>query len=81
MNNKNNQFVQPPVHPVSTVYTIREAMPECGVNDVDQFEGKTQAERLAVDLFCNDFHTCVDKTHGELDSDFKIYSDLTQTQG
>ena len=56
-------------------------MTECGVNDVDLFEGRTQAERLAIDLFSDDFHTCMDKTHPELDSDFKTYSDLTQAQG
>ena len=45
------------------VYTVREAMTECGVNDVDLFDGRTQAERLATDLFSDDFHTCMDKTH------------------
>lgn len=81
MSDNNDQFVQVPVPPVPTVYTVSEAMAECGVNNVDLFEGKTQAERLASDLFSDDFHTCMDKTHGELDSDFKTYSDLTQTQG
>ncbi len=84
MNNANNQFAQPPVPPVPpvlAVYTVREAMAECGVNNVDQFEGRTQVERLAADLFSDDFYTCMDKTHGELDLDFKTYSDLTQTQG
>ena len=51
------------------------------MNNQDLFEEKTQAERLASDLFSDDFHTCMDKTHGELDSDFKTYSDLTQAQG
>ena len=67
--------------PVPDTYTVREAMIECGVNDTDVFEGKTQAERLATDLFGDDFQTCMDKTHTELDSDFKTYSDLTQAQG
>ena len=66
---------------VPTAYTVREAMAECGVNDTDLFEEKTQAERLSADLFSDDFHTCMDKTHAELDSDFKTYSDLTQAQG
>ena len=56
-------------------------MVECGVNDTDAFEGKTQAERLATDLFGDDFQMCMDKTHIELDSDFETYSDLTQAQG
>ena len=66
---------------VPTAYTVREAMAECGVDDTDLFEEKTQAERLVADLFSDDFHTCIDKTHAGLDSDFKTYSDLTQAQG
>ena len=66
---------------VPTAYTVREAMAECGVNDTDLFEEMTQAEHLAADSFSDDFHTCMDKTHAELDSDFKTYSDLTQAQG
>ena len=31
--------------PVPTMYTVCEAMKECGVNDTDLFEGKIQAER------------------------------------
>ena len=37
-------------------------------------------KRLATDLFGDDVQTCMGKTHSELDSDFKIYSDLTQAQ-
>ena len=66
---------------VPDMYTVREAMKECGVNDTDLFDEKNQTERLAADLFGDDFQTCMDKTHAELDSDFKTYSDLTQVQG
>ena len=78
-----NVAPNPPAVPPNApaVYTVREAMTECGVDDVDLFDGRTQAERLATDLFSDDFHTCMDKTHAELDSDFKTYSDLTQVQG
>ena len=69
------------VPPVPIVYTVRDAMVECGVNNTDIFDGKTPAQRLAEDLFSDDFSTCMDKTHEELDSDFKTYSDLTQAQG
>ena len=41
--------------PVPDTYTVREAMVECGVNDTEVFEGKIQAERLATDLFGDDF--------------------------
>ena len=43
--------------------------------------GKTPVQMLAEDIFSDDFATCMDKTHKELDSDFKTYSDLTQNQG
>ena len=56
-------------------------MRECGVNDTDNFDGKTPAQRLADDIFSNVFAMCMDKEHKELDSDFKAYSDLTQNQG
>ena len=67
--------------PVPDTYTVQEAMRECGVNDTDLFDEKTQAERLAADLFGGNFQTCMDKTHSELDLYFKTYSDLTQAQG
>ena len=79
MSEVNNNEIQ--VQGVPARYTIREAMEECGVSNQDVFEDKTQAERLASDLFSDDFNTCMDKTHEELDSDFKTYSDLTQAQG
>ena len=66
---------------VPDMYTVREAMKECGVNDTDLFDEKNQTERLAADLFGDDFQTCMDKIHAGLDSDFKTYSDLTQVQG
>ena len=62
-------------------YTVRMGMAECGVNDIDLFNDQTAAERLAEDLFGSSFETCLDKTHEELDADFKTYSELTQVQG
>ena len=62
-------------------YTVRMGMAECGVNDIDLFNDQTAAERLAEDLFGGSFETCLDKTHEELDANFKTYSELTQVQG
>ena len=62
-------------------YTVRMEMAECGVNDVDLFNDQTAAQRLAEDLFGGSFETCLDKTHEELDADFKTYSELMQVQG
>ena len=53
----------------------------CGVNDVDIFLGDTPAFRLVTDIFGDDFTTCMNKKFGELNSDFKTYSDMTQAQG
>lgn len=61
-------------------YTVKQAMEACGV-DTTLFEGLTRAERLATDMFNDDFRTCMDKTFEEIDADFKTYSDLTVAQG
>ena len=63
------------------VFTVLDAMAQCGVNNVDLFNGQTAAERFAADLFGNDFVSCMDKTMEELNQDFKSYSELTQVQG
>ena len=62
-------------------FTVEEAMVECDIDDEDQFEGRTAAERIASDLFQDDFKTCMDKTFEELESDLKSFSTLTQNQG
>ena len=36
---------------VPPVYTVRQAMICCGVNDVDLFEGCTKAQRIAEEIF------------------------------
>ena len=63
------------------IYTVRMTMAECGVTDDDNHDGRSSAQRIAEDIFSNEFSTCMDKTHKELDSDFKTYYDLTQNQG
>ena len=63
------------------VFTVRDAMIACGVNDVNLFDGDTPAQRIAADLFGDDFDTCMDKSYEELYGEFKTYTDLTQAQG
>ena len=63
------------------VFTIHDAMVASGVDDTDNFDGQSSAERLAEDLFGDDFTACMDKTHEDLESDFKSFSSLTQLQG
>jgi hypothetical protein len=63
------------------VFTVRDAMIACGVNDVTLVDVDTPAQRIAANLFGDDFATCMDKSFEELDQEFKTYSDLTQLQG
>ena len=67
--------------PPPPTFTLQDAMILCGVDDASMFGGVTAAERIAADLFDNDFTSAMDKTWEELDVDFKSYADLTQNQG
>eukprot|EP00978_Attheya_sp_CCMP212_P037579 scaffold178764_cov38-Attheya_sp.AAC.1 len=62
-------------------FDVHQAMTACGINDVDLFDGDTAAARMALDMFNNSFHSCMDKTFDEVDQDFKSYSSLTIAQG
>ena len=63
------------------MFSVRDALVKCGVNDTVGFNNQTPAERIAEDIFSDSFITCMDKTSDELDEDFKSYSDLTLAQG
>ena len=63
------------------VFTVHAAMIAAGVNDADNFDGQSSTERLAEDLFGDDFMAYMDKTHEDLEVDFKSFSLLTVTQG
>jgi hypothetical protein len=65
----------------SPVFTVRDAMIACGVNNFNLFEGDMPAQRIATDLFGDDYATCMDKGLTELDYEFKTYSELTILQG
>lgn len=69
----------PPAWMVGNTVTV--AMVACGVDNTTLFEGNTKARRIALDVFDDEFNTCVDKTIEELDNDFKDYSVLTVNQG
>ena len=62
-------------------YTVANAIFLCGVNDATLFNGLTKAERIAADLFDDDYNACMDKTINELKEDLKAYSSLTQANG
>lgn len=58
------------------------AMVACGINNVAAFQGHTQAERIAADIFDDTFATGImDITFKELDMHPKTYSELSLAQG
>ena len=66
---------------VPPVYMVHNAMIACGINDVNLFRDKSEAQRIASDIFQESFDTCMDKTFDEVDNDLKTYSVLTQANG
>ncbi|KAI2507357.1 hypothetical protein MHU86_7077 [Fragilaria crotonensis] len=62
-------------------FTVVDAMVTCGVDHDGLFMDETQAQRLASDIFGDQFTSCLDITFKELDEHFKTYSDLTVAQG
>ena len=68
----------PAIIPVFTVYN---AMVICGCDDAIAFNGATQAERIATDIFDDNYESCIDKSYDDLDEDLKSYSVLTVANG
>ena len=63
------------------LHTIVDALIACGVDNVALFMGKTQATRIAEEIFNGSFSSCLDITFKELDEACKAYSELTVAQG
>ena len=61
--------------------TVVDAMVACGVEHDALFMDKTQAQRIANDIFDDRFDSCLDITFKELDNHFKTNADLTVAQG
>ena len=62
-------------------YTVLDAIIAFGVDNATLFNGNTVAQRIAEELFDNDFHACIDKDDSEMGEDFKTYAGLTVAQG
>lgn len=62
-------------------YTVYNAIILCGVIDPTYFNGSTKAERIAIEIFDDEFQSCIDKTVKELDEDLKSYSSITVANG
>ena len=43
-------------------YTVMDAMILCGVDNINNHNGQTAAERFASDIFSDSFQICMDKT-------------------
>ena len=61
--------------------TTFDAIVACGVDNATRFNGDTAVERIATEIFDNDFMSCIDKDVSELEDDFKTYFGLTVNQG
>ena len=66
---------------VPQVFTVAQAMVACGEDTNVIFNGANKAQRLASDVFDDDFSTCIDKSVEDLDSNLNDYSALTVNQG
>ena len=51
------------------------------ISDVRIFDVQSDTERLLSDIFDDDFRSCIDKTHEEIELDLKAYYLLTLAQG
>ena len=65
----------------AALQTVRSALVLCGVSDVVGWNNQTDAQRIASDLFDDDFRSCMDKTFSSLDEDWKTYSNVTIANG
>ena len=63
------------------VFTIRNAMIACGLDNHAIFAGEMQAQRFATKVFDNNFTSCMDKIFNELEDNFKSYAALTVANG
>lgn len=62
-------------------FTVRDALVACGVPDANPYQGQTSAQRMAIDIFNNDFNACIDKAASDLKDDFDAFSSLASNQG
>jgi hypothetical protein len=51
-------------------FMVERAKIDCDINNLTLFDGNTQAQCIATNVFSDDFNTYIDKTNEELDDDF-----------
>jgi hypothetical protein len=62
-------------------FTVVDALISCDVPNLGLYAERTQAQRIASDIFGDAFDSCKDVTFKELDEHFKTYSELNVQQG
>ena len=65
----------------SPLQTVRGAIIACEVIDPILFNGSTKAERIALEIFDDNFYSYMDQNINELDEDLKSHSALTVNNG
>ena len=74
--------IAPVVPPPPPTFSVKDAMVLCGVQDAARAGvAGTDAERIASNLFNNDFNSCMDYDTEELKDDLKSFTDLRANQG
>ncbi|CAJ1959254.1 unnamed protein product [Cylindrotheca closterium] len=66
---------------VPPLFTVHDNMVICGINDATLFQGRTQAERIAYEIFSDDFNTTMDVSIDELNDELKTIAGMTTAQG
>ena len=73
----------PGLVPPPQMSSVHDAMVSCGVDDTagNTHEGRTQATRVASDIFFDSYDTVAKKSMTHLENEFKTYANLTVANG
>ena len=63
------------------IFTIEQAMLQCGVPDAPLYEGLTPAERIANDIFVNSFETTLSISIQDVNDAMTAFTKLTVING
>ncbi|CAJ1941173.1 unnamed protein product [Cylindrotheca closterium] len=66
---------------IPPLFTVHDTMVICGINNATLFQGRTQAERIAYEIFSADFSTTMDISIDELNDELKTLAGMTAAQG
>lgn len=66
---------------MADAFDVQMALTACGVDNLQEFNLRTSAQRIASKVFMDNFNICMDKTYEELKDELKVYSRLTINEG